>query len=73
LGKAFQKALCQWCHLSAFLISASGSNLKLPPLGKASIQSAIFKNVAQLNSILKPFIKQGCEPQRLQEENLLLN
>lgn len=51
-------------------MSESSSNLELPTLSKASILGPLLRNIAQLNFILKPFLKQGCEPQRLQEEDL---
>jgi hypothetical protein len=68
--EVFEKAFTKWRQLSAFLLEPIRSNRQPPQANQQELQPAIGRNVALINSVLKPFLNPGSESQRYQERNL---
>jgi len=69
-SKVFEKSFTKWRYLSAFLLEPIRSNRQPPQANQQELQRAIGRNVALINSVLKPFLNPGSESQRYQERNL---
>jgi hypothetical protein len=69
-SKVFEKAFTKWRYLSAFLLEPIRSNRQAPQANQQELQRAIGRNIALINSVLKPFLNPGSESQRYQERNL---
>jgi len=68
--EAFDKALAQWRHLTAFLLQPLRSTRDPPNPSKADLSPSINLNVSSINTILSPFLKSIPDSQRFQEQNL---
>jgi hypothetical protein len=68
--KVFERAFTKWRTLSAFLLEPIRSNRQPPKANEQELHHAIGRNVALINSVLKPFLNPGHESQRYQERNL---